>query len=642
MPEIGFIAPTPQIYDSARRMIDRMEIGSKVLLRQGHLDEGVAVAREMQDRGVDVLVSRGGVAGRILAARDVTTPLVEIDISAQDLAQAIGECRRVSGREKPQIAMIPFHGVRDDLLALAPFFTFSIHCYPRATSPEKMEELVHQAISEGADAVIGGASTRIAEKHGLPAVLIASGDVSLQKALAEAFKVAYARKLEKERAQRLKVIVDLSHDGIVSLDGDGCIQVFNPTASRLLRTSGPLAGRSFGDLFPGLDIAACLDRGKCVSQVLNGRDGTPLMVNARPIHVGRDVAGAVVTMQETRYISDLENRIRKDLYTKGLVATYRFEDILGQSPQIDSCRRIARQYAATTSTVLISGETGTGKELFAQSIHNAGPRGQGPFVAVNCAALPPSLLESELFGYVEGAFTGAARKGKPGLFELAQGGTIFLDEISEMDRYAQARLLRILQERCIMRLGGGSYVPLDVRVLVASNRNLGDMVASGEFRRDLYYRINLLHLTLPPLRERAGDVIHLAQHFAALCQRKYGKPPPVFSDRALARLAQHSWPGNVRELQNVVERICLSSEALVQDEEDVDAALDMRDRPAPRVVPRAERPARDPDSAERQRVVEALQRAKGNQKLAAALLGIDRGTLSRRMKRLDIRKILAF
>lgn len=638
MSKIGVIAPTQQIYDSTQAIIAQMGIADMVILRSAHLDDAVGAAKELEAAEVDVLVSRGGAAGRILAAEDITTPLVEIAISAQDIARAIHECKQITKLESPRIALIPFHGVREDIRALSPFLNVDLRFYPAANTMAWIEEVVHQVISDGPDVLLGGASVHIAAKYGLPAVFLTSGDISLRIAMEEALKVAYARRIEKERAKRLEVVIDLSREGVVTLDRGGHIQLANPAAYRILRLQGPAAGRHLREILPQFELAPCLELGETISDMLLSRGKDSFMANARPIRVGKDVAGAVVTLHEAQYISDMENKIRKELFTKGLVASYTFRHIQGASPQIEECRRIAEQYAATMSTVLITGETGTGKELFAQSIHNASPCRQGPFVAVNCAALPPSLLESELFGYEEGAFTGASRKGKPGFFELAQGGTIFLDEISEMDNYGQTRLLRILQERCIMRLGGGSYVPLDVRVLVASNRDLEEMVQDGDFRSDLYYRINLLTLHLPPLREREGDIPVLTQFFAAQCLRKYNKELR-FSDAGLDRLMEHAWPGNVRELQNVVERLCLSSQSFLLGEEDVAAVL-TRNRVA-RAAPGPARPhPPDERDAERRRILETLGRCLGNQKKAAEELGMDRGTLSRKMRKHGIHKTI--
>ncbi|WP_259499873.1 sigma-54 interaction domain-containing protein [Desulfofundulus thermocisternus] len=233
---------------------------------------------------------------------------------------------------------------------------------------------------------------------------------------------------------------------------------------------------------------------------------------------------------------------------------YTFDHIIGTSRAIQHCIRQARQVAVTNSTVLLFGETGTGKELFAQSIHNASQRSGGPFVAINCGAIPASLVESQLFGYEAGAFTGARKEGQPGVFEQANGGTLFLDEISEMELELQSRLLRVLQERELMRIGGKKPIPVDVRVIASTNKDLWQMVASGKFRQDLFYRLNVVDLRIPPLRERVEDIPLLVRHFIKQFRDIFGTFVRDISPEALECLMAYSWPGNVRELQNCIER----------------------------------------------------------------------------------------
>jgi transcriptional regulator with PAS, ATPase and Fis domain len=266
----------------------------------------------------------------------------------------------------------------------------------------------------------------------------------------------------------------------------------------------------------------------------------------------------VINFQGISKIRQMEEKIRQKLHDKGLVAKYQFTDIVGRSSALTAVITRARKYAKTLSTVLITGESGTGKELFAQSIHNESSRCRGPFVAVNCAALPENLLESELFGYEEGAFTGARRGGKPGLFELAHGGSIFMDEISELGSQLQARLLRVLQQKEVMRVGGDRVIPVDVRIIAATNRNMAEAVKLGNFREDLYYRLNVLPLEVPPLRERLEDIPLLFYH---LLKRKDGRRTRGdIPGQIVDRLKRYAWPGNIRELENFAERYCAIGE----------------------------------------------------------------------------------
>jgi PAS domain S-box-containing protein len=485
-----------------------------------------------------------------------------------------------------------------------------------------------------ADIILGGLITcRMAQERGLKVLLVASGDASFRAACLEAQKVAYARKIEKERTEQFRVLVDYSIDGIISVDRDKKIQVFNPAAERILSISaGNVVGSTIDSLFPSFQVDECLRLGTEYVDEIIPFQRIKIMANVAPIRVGRDISGVMITFQDTSHIAELEVKIRKELYTKGLTAKYHFQHILGVSPEMTEARRIALQFSEIDATVLISGASGTGKELFAQS------RKKGPFVAVNCAALPPNLLESELFGYVEGAFTGANRKGKPGLFELAHSGTIFLDEISEMDRYGQSRLLRVLQEKQVMRLGDDKVIPIDVRVIAATNKNLRALVARFDFREDLFYRLNVLHFSLPLLRDRTGDVRFLADHFIKQCQVIY-KKRVEYDESVISVLEKYEWPGNVRELHNVLERLVIIARDNRITKSDTIAVLEHDiaglTSPQPPQTPPAPLSV-DEEPAERERIIDALKRSAYNQTDAAKRLGMDRSTLYRKIRRYGI------
>ena len=306
--------------------------------------------------------------------------------------------------------------------------------------------------------------------------------------------------------------------------------------------------------------------------------------------------------------------------------------ILGDSPAMRDVLALVRKVAPTSATVLLRGESGTGKELVARALHDGGPRKDGPFVVVHCGALPESLIESELFGYEKGAFTGATAR-KPGRVELAHEGTLFLDEIGDVSPAVQVKLLRVVQERAFERVGGGQTVSVDIRIVAATHKDLETMVAAGQFREDLYYRLDVVPIRLPPLRERAGDVEELARHFAAEIGRANGRPRAAFDAPALARLRAEKWPGNVRQLENVVERL-----VVLADGDTIDlAAVERELGRASRAEPRAE-PAGDPSldaqrrEAERAGIVSAIARAKGNRTLAARLLCVSRRTLYNKLK----------
>jgi transcriptional regulator with PAS, ATPase and Fis domain len=316
------------------------------------------------------------------------------------------------------------------------------------------------------------------------------------------------------------------------------------------------------------------------------------------------------------------------------VAQFSFADIVAESPSMSETVRRAREFAPTDGTVMITGETGTGKELLAQGLHNASARKAGPFVAVNCAAIPVSLLESELFGYEEGAFTGARRGGKKGYFELAHSGTLFLDEIGELPPDVQVRLLRALQERSIMRIGGDQIIPVDVRIVAATHRDIEAAVQGGSFRRDLYYRLNVLRLHVPPLRARTEDMRPLVELIVERIARQRGRPRPVLRPECFRALSAHSWPGNVRELENVLERLVVLSRGPSV------SAAGVRDLLREDSVSRGIEAGISSVSQERigslaeiewRIIQETLRRVHGNKAEACRLLGISRPTLWRRM-----------
>ena len=355
-------------------------------------------------------------------------------------------------------------------------------------------------------------------------------------------------------------------EGITIIDTDGVI-VFGNTAYREFLSKeaggdiGPIEGYRLRDLRPGARLPDVLEKGEPILHLTRQEVKDFYFVNLYPIYRDGVLLGglSVVTFLDDAYrardeLEAAEARSKQVLrrINKANGARYTFDDIVAESPAGAQIKALAEKIAATDATVLLESESGTGKELYAQAIHNASPRREGVFVAINCANFNPNMLESELFGYVEGAFTGAKKGGKLGLFEAAAGGTLFLDEISEMDLALQAKLLRVLQERRIRPVGGVREIDVDVRVIAACNASLPDYVDQGKFRKDLYYRLNTCPSHIPPLRERTGDIPALAAAILDQLSHKLRRPFTL-TDEAVRLLQAHSWPGNVRELRNVLE-----------------------------------------------------------------------------------------
>ena len=336
----------------------------------------------------------------------------------------------------------------------------------------------------------------------------------------------------------------------------------------------------------------------------------------------RNDRGEVIGGVETFRDLSVEQALRKELSQR-----YTFGDIISKDPRMQELFGVLARVALTDTTVLIEGESGTGKELFARAIHSLSPRREGPFIVVNCGALPDTLLESELFGHVAGAFTDA-RKDRLGRFALADRGTVFLDEIGDVSPALQVRLLRVLQERSFEPLGSTRTVKVDVRVLAATNKHLADLVREGSFREDLFYRINVLPLRIPPLREREGDIPLLVEHFMERFNRLQGKQISRMAPEAMALLLKHSFPGNVRELMNIIEHtfvLCPGEVILIEH-------LPDHLRPA-REAPR---PPRSMAEAEARVISQALARNDHNRSTTALELGMHKTTLWRKMKKLGL------
>lgn len=502
------------------------------------------------------------------------------------------------------------------------------------------EALIQKALHDGCDTFICGIyGYEYAKKCGLNAVPSDIGPQEAWYAIEDARHSAYVYRRQRVIAELYKNILNYSFEGILSFDRDFRLQTYNDAAVKLMLGPEHKSGaRTAGALESELESAGIvkLARGKSpyIDMVVSYKS-RHFAANIIPVTAADEFGGCTVMLQDVTRIQTLEGKIRGKIYARGHVAKYHFEDIRGQSPAIRGVVVAAKDYAHTHLNILIVGETGTGKEIFAQSIHNESPRKKGPFVALNCAALSENLLESELFGYVDGAFTGAVKGGKPGYFELAHNGTIFLDEISEIPPRVQSKLLRAVQEREIVRLGDDKVTYVDVRIVCATNRDLEALVSQGDFREDLYYRLDVLRISLPPLSERSEDIPILAGLFFDEYAAKSGKPLDIDA-AACRRLQQAPWRGNIRQLRNVCERAAIIAENGRVTEEVISSALFARrgTTTAEAVNPAAAGSGRDElAECERRLLSEALEAAGGNRAKAAQRLRMSRSTLYRKLEK---------
>jgi len=427
----------------------------------------------------------------------------------------------------------------------------------------------------------------------------------------------------------LKTVIDSISDGVIAIDPSGRIKEINSEASKILGTDASRArGRDIHDLIGETPLLKkVLTEGKPVTDVETvmdaGRGDVHCNTSAKPILLSGQVIGAVATLKEMKHLHRVVNQIT------GAEARFTFADILGESAIMQRAIHLAEVAARNSYSVLLQGESGTGKELFAQAIHNASFAKQ-PFVAINCAAIPETLIESELFGYEGGAFTGANRNGRPGKFELANDGTIFLDEIGEMPLNIQTVLLRVLQERSIVRVGGLRSIPVNVRVIAATNKDLAVEAPKGNFRQDLFYRLNVFKIDIPPLRDRPEDIPIMVEYLISHISARFGKSGMRVSLPVMRALQRYSWPGNVRQLENVIERaISLSEGDLIEEQNLPDFVHEYAPPKLTEYAPNGQ--PLNMEGVERRMIMEALRHF-GEHKKAASSLGISRSTLYRRLK----------
>ncbi|MGE4587913.1 MAG: sigma-54-dependent Fis family transcriptional regulator [Mangrovibacterium sp.] len=449
-------------------------------------------------------------------------------------------------------------------------------------------------------------------------------------------------------SDRIRNVFMTMSDGVIVLNKKGNIVQVNPVVAKLLGNSPQhFENLSIYNILPHSSrTRVMLDTGhdyNDVEIIMQGTNGLiPCVASGKPIHDERGmIEGGMIVFNPLNKISKLVNRF------SGAQASFQFEDIVGKSRHLQEAVQIGCLAAGKNSNVLLQGESGTGKELFAQAIHNRSLRRKGPFVALNCGAIPRELLGSELFGYVEGAFTGARRGGRPGKFELASGGTLFLDEIGEMPLDSQVALLRAIQERVICRIGDDKYIPVDVRIICATNRNLRLEVEKGNFRQDLYYRLNVISIVLPPLRERREDIPVLFNYFLEQISRKLQMPVPPVNLQVMGYLIQYDWPGNVRELQNIVERMInisngkeLTWELLPQEiigPPDIQPEIcSLEGKTDTSASLEREKKKKVFADLEKKEIINLLSKHGGNISRVALDMGVSRNTIYRKMKRYHI------
>ncbi len=448
----------------------------------------------------------------------------------------------------------------------------------------------------------------------------------------------------------LQTILNTVSEAVTIVDADGVVRYWNQAAEELYDIpADAILGRHISDFaWKSLMLSRTIEQMQPIRQAYHEpKPGIHVLVNSSILELNGSIIGVVSSEQDVTRLVRLGNelfsashqlRTLEDEVKRYTANDDPFHRIKGSGAAITKTIQTARRVAETDATVLITGESGVGKELFAHAIHRASSRHDQPFVAINCGAIPSALFESELFGYERGAFTGADRHGRPGKIELADGGTLFLDEIGELPAEMQVKLLRFLQEHQFYRIGGTKPSEVNVRILAATNRNLEEMVNERKFRDDLFYRLNVVHLELPPLRKRIEDIPELIQLFSRDAALQYGKPIPRFSPEVIVTLMNFPWPGNLRQLRNLMERLVILSDGDVIERDHLPDSMK-----APRLTEwTIDNPANPPVAMyapaqiEIEQIRAALQTTYGNKTAAAKLLGISRGTLYNKIKTFEL------
>ncbi|AJW46927.1 propionate catabolism operon regulatory protein PrpR [Ralstonia mannitolilytica] len=587
----------------------------------------------------DVVVA-GGSNGAYLKPR-LSLPVVVINPTGFDVMHALARARRAVADAAQPVALVTHGDTPEEVRRFVAAYNMDV-VFASYASRQDAESCVLDLRDRGVGAVVGpGLVTDLAARAGMQAVFLYSRD-SVRAAFDTALEVVQATRREAQRRQRLDNLLQHLRDGVVALDAQGRVEAIN---ERLATALGIDAKQAIGQ--PLLSIAPNL------LGLLPDADGDTLgtvrgvsyVIHRGPLAGMGAADGTVFTFQESRAVERLDRTLRSRQRPQQFSARYRLDDLVGASPPMERVRTLVRRYARSDATVLVLGESGTGKEMVAQSMHELSARRDFPFVAINCGAFPEALLESELFGYEEGAFTGARKGGKAGLIEAAHRGTLFLDEIGEMPLPLQSRLLRVLQEREVVRLGSTEPTRVDIRVVAATHRALTDAVEAGAFRADLYYRLNILSIALPPLRERPDDVMPLAAELLVQAARREPRLLLRIADTdeaahllagIAAPLQRYTWPGNVRELQSVVERIAVE---LADTDDASPLTQDVLRMIAPEVFAQTARGRGGAQTLrERSRGVEAeairaaLAAHGGDRDAVCAALGISKTTLWRRLQ----------
>ena len=630
---IGILVSSPSVDDSIKKIAEQKDNVIRIVYES--LEKAIPAGKIMENEGVEVIISRRGTAH--LLRENLRIPVLSLPQSSMSVLSSVKEATK-KGRK---IFLPSFRNKRSGMKIIGELLDieFAQGIYTDSVS---LRQIISRAAQEGFEVVVGGMATmRCATEFGLRFSELRTSVEEVLETFENAKSVAQSQREQKRMAQRYQTIMDAASDGIIAFDASGMVTTINQTAERLLKLQGKnVVGTSIAHLLPSSGVSRVLQNKKPERDKIERINNEMFIFNHIPVMLNEEVIGIVSSFQEISHVMRAENSVRRTL-AKGFVARYVIDDLIYRHPSMGKVVSLCREFAKTDSSILISGETGTGKEIIAQSIHNLSRRKTRPFVSIHCAALPEQLLESELFGYEEGAFTGSKKGGKQGLFELAHQGTMFLDEIDSTSPSVQMRLLRVLQEKEVMRVGADHTIPIDVRFIAAAGKDLWNSVQEGHFRKDLFFRLNVLRISIPPLSARKEDIPELLEHFLEYFARKYNLEPISVPNIYIPKLMSYSWPGNVRQLRHFAEQLLLNCSFQCDEGildtlfDELSQIVDRKQETLPEqatILPADKQLQLSRKDADHETILAALEKTRFNKTRAAEILGIGRTTLWRKIK----------
>ncbi len=553
--KIGIIALTKELKNDIIELFEDDVNEGNIIIEVLEPNKWIEQGIRLEKKGVKAIIARSGVYRDLKDILEI--PVISIKVNTLDILHAI----KKASKSSRDILFLQWNGIYFNYEEWKSFLNVDI-TIEKFDETDDIEFILKKYLSRKESIIVigGGMGVSVSQKYGFETVFLNATKESIYETITYAKETVENLYNGKYKNEVLKTILDGVHDAVLAIDYDGKVILYNERAKELLKKDdSKVIDKNLADVFKELEfiVDVLKDEAEIDNKIIFLKDLT-IAINVSKISVDGYTVGVLCSFQDITKLQKLEKKIRYELNKKGLYAKYKFEDITHFDPVMKAVIEKAKIVGKNDSTVIIYGESGTGKEMVAQSIHNISQRQDWPFVAINCAAISETLLESELFGYEEGAFTGARKGGKPGLFELAHGGTIFLDEINNISPNLQAKLLRVLEEKEVMRIGSDYLIPLDVRIIAAANEELKRKVEKGEFRSDLFYRLSILELYIPPLRKRKGDIVPVFKYLLNELSDKYEE---ILLDEEIERkLINYDWPGNVRELRNVAQRYILFKE----------------------------------------------------------------------------------